>query len=238
VGAQRGVVGGGGGLHRGPLGAVDQDGAVFDEAEGEELAFVDAIAEAFAEEGAEDFQAAVGREKIRRHDRGAEEVVVVEIEKAFGNAGEEMEPTFDDVAVEGGERGGIGADFVVMHEAEAGMLAVQPSGHLRAAGEEVDVAHPRGVEGERAEAVAEEIAGIAEALGVEIAGAAGVAVEERAVIGAAAVDPRVDGIDGSGRRHGWRDAKASENGGRLQRIRGGGRVGRRGWRPFRARANT
>lgn len=155
VGAEPGEFDGGVCLHRGPLGAVDKGGAVLDEAERNALAFVNAGAEGVADEGPENLEPSGGGEKIPGRDGGAEEVVVVEVEEPIGNSGEEVEVGLDDVAIEGGEGGGIGADLVVVDDAEARVIEAEPGGDLGAAGEEVNMAHPRGVEGEGAQAVAE-----------------------------------------------------------------------------------
>ena len=203
-------------LHGGPFVAVDEDGAVFDDAEIEGLFFVNEPAGVFAEEGAEDFDAAVGGLEIGGRGGGAEKVVVVEIDEAFRDAGDAVEGGLDDVAVEGGLGVGGRHDLVVVDDAQTRVVETQPGGNLRTAGDEIDGAHPRGVELERAEAVAQAVVGVAVTLGVEVAGALGVETELRKVIGARAVHPGVNHIDGGvgvghGGRHGGEGVR---NGGR------------------------
>jgi hypothetical protein len=108
---------------------------------------------------------------------------------------------FDYVAIERGESGGIGTDFVVVDDTEARVVEAEPRGDLRPASEKVDVPHPRGVEGEGAEAVAEQIERVAKALRVEVARATGPTFEQNAIVGATAIHPSINDVDRERSRH-------------------------------------
>src|SRR5690606_21990340 len=68
-------------LRGGPFLAVEEGGAVFDEAEIDGWVFVNEPAGTCADEGAEDREAPVGGLEIRGGGRRAQEVVVVEIDE-------------------------------------------------------------------------------------------------------------------------------------------------------------
>ena len=153
-----------------------------------------------------------------RADRPTDEEVVVEVEPVLGQARDVVQRRLDRVRVEGGQRLG-GHDLGVRHHGDAGVLAVQPRGHL-AAGDEVDGAHPGCEQVHRAQGVAQLVAGDEAGPAARLPGAGG-AFEARdpllargVPLGVAPVDPGVDDVH--------REAALVDRGGRHQRQRADG----------------
>ncbi len=133
-------------------------------------------------------------------DRPAEEEVVVEVEPVLGQAGDVVQRGLDRVGVEGRQRVGR-HDLVVRHHLDAGVVELEPGGHL-AAGDEVDVAHPRREQVDRTKRVAQLVAGDEPGPAAGLAGAGGALHRGDAGLaggvppGVVAVDPGVDDVDG------------------------------------------